>query len=364
VVQSGSSNVVVKESQTMRTLTRALLPALMLALLPLAAPASVVVGVSVNFAPPALPVYVQPAIPAPGYIWTPGYWAWGPGGYYWVPGTWVQPPAVGLLWTPGYWGWAGGAYLWHVGYWGPHVGFYGGINYGCGYGGVGYAGGYWHGSQFLYNTSVNNVRNINVTNVYTRTVVNTPVSRASFNGGTGGIVARPSPAELSAEHERHVGYTGLQREHETLAQTNNALRASVNGGRPPIAATAHPAVFTGQGVVPAHAAQGGGQSVNPQYAGHASYPGRPQDSTHTSAGAGSPYAGHLPYTANTQYPGHAASAGNPQYSAHAPAGTGTPYAAHSPSAGQPGGSPAHAPAAAPQGHPGGHEPHGEAPGRR
>jgi WXXGXW repeat (2 copies) len=48
---------------------------------------------------------VQPEIPAPGYIWTPGYWAYGTDGYYWVPGTWVQPPAVGLLWTPGYWGW-------------------------------------------------------------------------------------------------------------------------------------------------------------------------------------------------------------------------------------------------------------------
>ena len=114
----------------MRNLTRGLLPALMLALLPLAAPASVAVGISVNFAPPALPVYVQPEIPAPGYIWTPGFWAWGPGGYYWVPGTWVLPPAVGFLWTPGYWGWGGGAYFWHAGYWGPHVGFYGGINYG------------------------------------------------------------------------------------------------------------------------------------------------------------------------------------------------------------------------------------------
>ena len=26
----------------------------------------------------------------------------------------------------------------NAGYWGPHVGFYGGINYGYGYGGVGY----------------------------------------------------------------------------------------------------------------------------------------------------------------------------------------------------------------------------------
>ena len=274
----------------MRNLTRGLLPALMLTLLPLAAPASVLVGVSVNIAPPALPVYVQPAIPAPGYIWTPGYWAWGPGDYYWVPGTWVQPPAVGLLWTPGYWGWAGGAYLWHVGYWGPHVGFYGGINYGCGYVGVGYAGGYWHGNQFRYNASVNNVRNINVTNVYTRTVVNTaPVTRASFNGGAGGIVARPSPAELSAEHERHVAYTGAQREHENLAQSNNSLRASVNGGRPPIAATSHAAVFTGRGVVAAHAPSGYVGSNPAHYAGEHAVPGG-------TAHANAQYSGHAPNT--------------------------------------------------------------------
>ena len=33
------------------------------------------VGVSITIAPPALPVYVQPPVPAPGYLWTPGYWA-------------------------------------------------------------------------------------------------------------------------------------------------------------------------------------------------------------------------------------------------------------------------------------------------
>jgi hypothetical protein len=47
--------------------------------------------------PPELPVYEQPPIPAPGYIWAPGYWGIGPTGYYWVPGTWVEPSAVGLL---------------------------------------------------------------------------------------------------------------------------------------------------------------------------------------------------------------------------------------------------------------------------
>ncbi len=118
----------------------------LLAFLVLAIPASsqaqIAVGISVHIGPPALPVYAQPMCPGMGYLWTPGYWAYGPDGYYWVPGTWVLAP-VGLLWTPGYWGWGGGAFAWHAGYWGPHVGFYGGINYGFGYGGVGFVGGRW-----------------------------------------------------------------------------------------------------------------------------------------------------------------------------------------------------------------------------
>src|ERR1700739_849003 len=118
------------------------------------APAQIAVGMSVHIGPPALPVYEQPICPASGYIWTPGYWAYGDDGYYWVPGTWVMAPSPGLLWTPGYWGWEGGSYLWHAGYWGPHVGFYGGVNYGFGYTGVGFAGGYWRGGAFYYNRSV------------------------------------------------------------------------------------------------------------------------------------------------------------------------------------------------------------------
>src|SRR5262252_5203686 len=78
------------------------------------AQAQVGVGLSITIAPPALPVYEQPPIPGPGYLWTPGYWAYGPEGYYWVPGTWVQPPSVGLLWTPGYWGFVGGAYVFNA----------------------------------------------------------------------------------------------------------------------------------------------------------------------------------------------------------------------------------------------------------
>src|SRR5271168_1695325 len=35
------------------------------------------IGISVHVAPPVLPVYTQPALPAAGYLWTPGYWGYG-----------------------------------------------------------------------------------------------------------------------------------------------------------------------------------------------------------------------------------------------------------------------------------------------
>jgi len=99
----------------MRNLIRALIAALSLATLPVVSDAGVFVGVSVNIAPPELPVYVQPPPPAAGYIWIPGYWAWADEDYYWVPGTWALAPSVGLLWTPGYWGWESGVYMWRGG---------------------------------------------------------------------------------------------------------------------------------------------------------------------------------------------------------------------------------------------------------
>ena len=175
-------------------------------------------------------------VPAPGYIWTPGYWAWADDGYYWVPGTWVEAPEPGLLWTPGYWGWVDGLYVWHEGYWGPHVGFYGGVNYGFGYVGHGYEGGYWDHGAFRYNRAVNNIHeNVHITNVYNRTVSSTSVNRVSFNGGNGGIQARPAAEELAAEHERHVTPVYAQQHHEEGARSNPQLRASFNHGSPPIA---------------------------------------------------------------------------------------------------------------------------------
>ena len=57
-----------------------LLAGLAFAPLALPQPASAALFVSVQIAPPALPVYVQPPLPAPGYIWTPGYWAYADAG--------------------------------------------------------------------------------------------------------------------------------------------------------------------------------------------------------------------------------------------------------------------------------------------
>ena len=241
-----------------------LLAALAAVAFPFASFAQVSIGVSVTIEPPALPVYEQPPIPAPGYIWTPGYWAYGDEGYYWVPGTWVEPPAVGLLWTPAYWGWSDGAYVLHAGYWGPHIGFYGGINYGFGYVGVGYEGGYWEGDRFSYNSTVNNFGSTTITNTYSKTVVtNTTVNQVSYNGGPGGTKAEPTPQEQAALKEQHAAPTAVQTQHEHAASTNKALLATVNHGKPAVAATAKPGEFTGKGVVRAKNVATTGPSTGP-----------------------------------------------------------------------------------------------------
>ena len=227
--------------------------ALLILIIPVSSFAGVVI--SVNIAPPVLPVYEQPPCPGDGYIWTPGYWAYGPEGYYWVPGTWEMPPTVGLLWTPGYWGWGNGVYVWHAGYWGPHIGFYGGVNYGFGYSGTGYEGGYWRDRHFYYNRTVNNVT-ITKVHVYNRTIINNvTVNRISYNGGHGGINARPTHEQEMWGREHHLEATNLQRDHERDASHNRGFLASENHGRPVIAATSRPREFHGREVVPAHEAR-------------------------------------------------------------------------------------------------------------
>jgi hypothetical protein len=223
-----------------------------LVMLAIAAASFAQIGISITFAPPALPVYEQPPVPGEGYIWTPGYWAYGDDDYYWVPGTWVMAPEPGFLWTPGYWGWGNDRYVFYDGYWGPQVGFYGGINYGYGYFGEGYEGGRWQNGQFFYNRSINNVNVTNIHNVYNTTVINnTTVNRVSFNGGNGGIDARPTPREETVAHEKHIPPVAVQTQHAQAARADPELRASANHGKPPVAATPKPGAFKDRAAVPA-----------------------------------------------------------------------------------------------------------------
>ncbi len=216
-----------------------------LSIVPAVSHAGIFVSVGIG-APPVLPVYAQPICPAPGYIWTPGYWAYNEdGGYYWVPGSWVLAPYTGALWTPGYWGWGNGGYFWHGGYWGRHIGFYGGVNYGFGYFGHGFEGGYWDHDRFRYNTAIVHVDNVRFHDVvYNRTVVNHyNTTRVSFNGGRGGIAERPNGDEQRWSHEQHTAPLAAQHQNEMRASQNRAQFASVNHGQPQNFARTQPATF-------------------------------------------------------------------------------------------------------------------------
>src|SRR6266487_4244437 len=188
---------------------RSLFMTLVMLTLSAASFAQIGVAVSINFAPPELPVYEQPLCPGEGYFWTPGYWAWG-----------------------------GSSFIFYEGYWGPVVGFYGGINYGYGYFGRGYEGGRWDNGRFYYNRSVNNVNITEIHNVYNTTVVNnTTLTRVSYNGGNGGIDVRATPQEEAAARQKHISPVPAQIQHVQAARANQALRASENHGKPPVAAT-------------------------------------------------------------------------------------------------------------------------------
>ena len=223
---------------------RLLVVALLVSIIPVSSHAGVFV--SVGIAPPPLPVYVQPPCPEPGWMWTPGYWAYDydSGGYYWVPGTWVPAPYEGALWTPGYWGWETGVYFWHPGFWGRHVGYYGGVNYGFGYFGIGFLGGMWRGHDFLYNRAYSHVgegfRNAyEDRNGFERHIVERD-SHVAYSGGPGGINHRPVPEERIAERESHTQPTSFQSQHFEAARQDRSAYFNSNHGRPQTLAAERP----------------------------------------------------------------------------------------------------------------------------
>jgi hypothetical protein len=192
--------------------------------------------------PPSLPDYEQPPAPGDDYVWTPGYWAYANAGYYWVPGAWVLAPYVGALWTPPWWGFDNGAYLWHAGYWAPHIGFYGGIDYGFGYTGHGYYGAYWNNGRLDYNRAVTNVDPSVVHYVYNYNVPNSRPGRVSYNGGRGGIDVRPTTQELAVQREARTPAVPAQVQHAREASSNRAqfVKPGVEAPKPAALVAARP----------------------------------------------------------------------------------------------------------------------------
>lgn len=147
---------------------------------------------------------------------------------------------MGALWTPPYWDYDEGHYRLHSGYWAPHIGYYGGINYGFGYTGRGYYGGYWNNGNFRYNRGATNVGS-NVRNVYQQSMTNNiNNTRISYNGGRGGVNVRPTAPELAAFREHRTAPLAAQVQNARQAAANRNQFASANHGRPAMVAAASP----------------------------------------------------------------------------------------------------------------------------
>ena len=143
---------------------------------------------------------------------------------------------------------AGGLYGWHGGYWGPHVGFYGGVNYGFGFGGVGFVGGEWRGGVFAYNSAVANFGSVHVTNVYenrTDRYAKHHCELTTMSASTAKAVLRrvPRAGELQAEHEQHSKPRRNQTQHMNFAARTARNSPSVNHGAPGTPAASNPKAY-------------------------------------------------------------------------------------------------------------------------
>ena len=70
----------------------------------------------VTVAPPPPQREVVVVRPGPGFVWTPGYWAWN-GRWVWVGGQWVRPPRPRAVWVSGRWVRRGPGFVWVGGRW-------------------------------------------------------------------------------------------------------------------------------------------------------------------------------------------------------------------------------------------------------
>src|SRR5208282_3156464 len=87
--------------------------------------------------------------------------------------------------------------------------------------------------------------------VYDTHVTYNNESHVSYNGGNGGISARPTAQEEAAGRDRHIPPVAVQTQHAQAARANPQQRASANMGKPGVAATPRPGDFNDRGAVPA-----------------------------------------------------------------------------------------------------------------
>ena len=73
---------------------------------------------SARIGPPPPPRYaVFGVAPAPGYVWTNGFWDLRGSRWVWVDGRWVRPPRGRTVWVPNEWRQEHGRYRMQRGYW-------------------------------------------------------------------------------------------------------------------------------------------------------------------------------------------------------------------------------------------------------
>ena len=120
----------------------------------------------------------------------------------------------------------------------------------------GYEGGHWENGHMYYNTAVVNVGTTHITNTYVKNVNvnNVTINRVSYNGGSGGVQARPTAEQENYAKQPHVQPVAAQLQQRETAAKNPVLLSKANGGKPPIAATTKPGEFSGAGVVKARGA--------------------------------------------------------------------------------------------------------------
>jgi len=72
----------------------------------------------VRYGPPPPPRHgFVGSAPAPGYVWTQGYWDRRGGQWAWVEGRWVMPPHPHAVWVAPVWRHEHGNWRYYAGHW-------------------------------------------------------------------------------------------------------------------------------------------------------------------------------------------------------------------------------------------------------